>query len=215
MKLEFNFKYRHPHRLVNPFILSASGYWTNETHFVRGPSGAGKSTLLRLFAGLISPQNGYLRLNERTLFDSENKIDIPATLRKVGMVFQDNLLFPHMSVEQNILYGNSDIKFASVLMEALDIGTIRSKNATKISGGEQRRVAIARALAPRPELLLLDEPFTGLNHELRKALSELLKTISIEYKVGVVVISHDYLELFDAVDNLSVHGMDCGILTDH
>ena len=212
MKLEFTFQYRHDNRSSDAFTLAVEACWTGDLHFIRGPSGSGKSTLLRLLAGLIKPNQGAFLLNGQMLQDTKRQVHTPAELRKVGMVFQENLLFPHLSVERNVLYGTSDLEFATLLMRELDISSIRRAKPAEISGGQQRRVAIARALAAKPELLLLDEPFTGLNEELRVSLSHLLQRIRNDYKVGLIVVSHDYVDLFEDVDSSSIHFMDCGQL---
>ncbi|MEE2904043.1 MAG: ATP-binding cassette domain-containing protein [Myxococcota bacterium] len=212
MKLEFKLQFRPAPRAKESFDMCVEGCWEGELHVVRGPSGSGKSTLLKLFAGLLTPQAGTITLNDRHLLDTSSQVHVSAEARRIGMVFQESLLFPHLSVERNIFYGNQDREFARLLMHALEIDSIKHAKPGNISGGEQRRVAIARALATKPELLLLDEPFTGLNEELRHSLCGLLEVIQNEYEVGLIIVSHDYVELFDALDSSSIHFIDCGKL---
>jgi len=215
MRLEFKLHFHPARRPKNSFEISVEGCWKGDLHVVRGPSGSGKSTLLKLFAGLLTPKEGVITLNDQDLVNTSRQIYTPAEARKIGLVFQENLLFPHLSVERNILYGNRDSEFANLLMQALEIDSIKNAKPSNISGGEQRRVAIARALAAKPELLLLDEPFTGLNEKLRRSLCRLLEVIQSQYNVGLVIVSHDYVELFDTLDRSSIHLIDCGKLTEN
>ena len=215
MRLEFKLHFRPAPRAKDSFELSVEDCWKGDLHVVRGPSGSGKSTLLKLFAGLLTPQEGIISLDGQHLVDTNHQIHIPAEARKIGMVFQESLLFPHLSVERNILYGNRDTGFARLLMQALEIDSIKHAKPSNLSGGEQRRVAIARALATKPELLLLDEPFTGLNEELRHSLCRLLEVIQSQYGVGLIIVSHDYVELFDTLDSSSIHSIDCGKLIEN
>jgi len=163
-----------------------------------GHSGAGKTTLLRLLAGLTKPDKGRIVFNETVWFDSEKKINLPPQERNVGYMFQDYALFPNMTVEKNISFGQKEKNKDEVnkLLELFDLQILRNQHPAKLSGGQKQRVALARALAAKPNVLLLDEPLSALDfdmrlalqHEIRKA-HELLNTITI-------MVSHDLQEVF-------------------
>ena len=130
-----------------------------------GPSGAGKTTLLDCIAGLAEPERGRIAAGGRVLFDSEDGINLSATERKIGYVFQDLALFPHLSVEANVAYGLGGLKAedrkhrVEAALESLGISDLRARRPGELSGGERQRVALARALVMRPSVLLLDEPW--------------------------------------------------------
>lgn len=150
---------------------------------VFGPSGAGKSTLLRLVAGLARPDSGRIALGNDVLFDSERRINVPLRRRRLGMIFQDDLLFPHLTVAANIAFGLADEpprRRAARLAEVADlcgVGRLLDRRPETLSGGERQRVGLARALAPRPRLLLCDEPVSALDLPNRWALLDGLKRI--------------------------------------
>ena len=141
---------------------------------ILGPSGCGKSTLLRLIAGLEKPNSGEIIKKAEVM--TSDKIFISPEKRNVGLVVQEKALFPHLTVYENICFGiqrNKDKnKIVSDLLELLKIDSLKNKYPHEISGGEQQRVALARSLAPTPDLLMLDEPFSALDEELRKTLYE-------------------------------------------
>ena len=134
-----------------------------------GTSGAGKSTLLGMIAGLVTPNAGYLIVDGETLFDSKRSINVPLHQRRIGMVFQENRLFPHLNVRDNLQYGfnllpQKDKRFGlSQIIELLEIGQLLSQKPHQLSGGEKQRVALGRALLASPRLLLLDEPLASLD----------------------------------------------------
>lgn len=170
-----------------------------------GESGSGKSTLLRILAGLEVPQKGELSINDRVLIDEE--IFIPVEKRGIGMVFQDYALFPHLSVEKNILFGidKIDKKMAQKrICEVLDLVSMKEfikRYPYELSGGQQQRVALARALAPKPEVILLDEPFSNLDANLQGKIRNELKAILKTTGETAVFVSHDKddLEIADRV----------------
>ncbi|MEQ8825255.1 MAG: ATP-binding cassette domain-containing protein [Filomicrobium sp.] len=157
-----------------------------------GPSGAGKSTLLSCIAGLSRPDVGLIRLSGRTLFDSKSSINLPAADRKIGVVFQDGLLFPHMSVEANLLYAVKGVRpsnFADVV-SALSLGGLLERRTNRLSGGERQRVAIGRALFSRPRLMILDEPVSALDPDLKRdVLDHLLRVVEMT-AIPMIYISH-------------------------
>ena len=139
---------------------------------ILGPSGCGKSTLLRLIAGLEKPDQGEIRINDIKVSDNKNLI--PPEKRNIGLVVQEKALFPHLSVFENICFGIKKNKdkdlIASELLNLLKINNLKKKYPHEISGGEQQRVALARSLAPKPNFLMLDEPFSALDEDLKETL---------------------------------------------
>lgn len=130
-----------------------------------GLSGAGKTALANVISGLMTPDEGVIRLNERTVFDKKNKINLPVEKRKIGYVFQEPRLFPHFTIRQNLQYAKKkvDQKRFNEIVELLGISHLIERYPTTLSGGEQQRVAIGRALLSEPELLLMDEPLAALD----------------------------------------------------
>ena len=145
-----------------------------------GRSGAGKSTLLGAIAGLITPQRGRITLGSQVLFSATDRIDLPPHKRRVGYVFQDLALWPHLTaLEQVRLVGRSaglDVAGATSLLESVGLGSMTGRRPAQLSGGEQQRLAIARAVASKPMILLLDEPFSSLDLETRRSLYDLIRS---------------------------------------
>lgn len=160
---------------------------------VLGPSGSGKSTLLRVVAGLVSPSSGEVAI------DDDDVTSTPTHKRGVGFVFQNNQLFPHMNVEENVGYGlkisrmPADQRRERVqrLLELVGMAAHTQRDPATLSGGEAARVALARSLAPRPRVLLLDEPLAGLDHDLRYALADELRRVIRESGTTSIVVTHD------------------------
>jgi molybdate transport system ATP-binding protein len=160
-----------------------------------GPSGSGKSTILRLIAGLLRPDEGRIVLAGRTVFDSAAGIDLAARHRRVGLVFQDGLLFPHMSVRQNLLYGpwaRRVPRSASFerTVEILDIAKLLDRAPRHLSGGERQRVAIGRALLSDPAVLLMDEPVAAIDMERRAEILPYLASLTEAFPVPLLYVSH-------------------------
>lgn len=175
---------------------------------ILGASGCGKSMTLRCIAGLIRPDEGYIELNGRVLFDSARHIDLPPRQRRVGYLFQSYALFPNMTVEQNIAAGilcrkGREEKTAG-LIRAFYLEGLEKHRPAQLSGGQQQRVALARILAGEPELLMLDEPFSALDDYLRwqveLELSDILKT----YPGPVLFVSHSRDEVYRRCDRVCV-----------
>lgn len=163
---------------------------------VLGPSGSGKSTLLRIVAGLVQPTAGSVAI------DDVDVTSTPTHKRSVGLVFQNNQLFPHMNVEDNVGYG---LKIARVsaatrrervdqLLDLVGMTVHARRNPATLSGGEAARIALARSLAPKPRVLLLDEPLAGLDHDLRHTLADELRRVIRETGTTAIVVTHDPLE---------------------
>ena len=160
---------------------------------ILGPSGSGKTTLLRLIAGLDIQDSGSIIIENKIIADKE--VMIPPEKRNVGLVVQDKALFPHLNVTKNIMFGIRDLKnkeqLTSDIMKLFKIDKHKDKYPHELSGGEQQRVALARALAPEPKLLLLDEPFDGLDKKLKSELHNEVKKIVESKKITVIMVSHD------------------------
>jgi len=168
------------------------------------PSGSGKSLTLQAVAGLVKPDRGRIEVNGRLFFDSERGVNLPPQRRRVGYLFQDYALFPHMTVIDNVRFGSDDEKLVKELLKILEIEEIRDKFPSEISGGQKQRVALARALATRPNILLLDEPFSALHKELKLSLYREIKKIQELFGVPIILVSHDIDEVFELADFLVV-----------
>jgi molybdate transport system ATP-binding protein len=188
-------------RRVHPGLtLDVAFTMARECGVVFGPSGSGKTTLLRLMAGLAKPDRGLVRLDGAVLFDDQGGIDRPLRTRRVGMIFQDDLLFPHLNVAGNIRFGlkgqprsQADDRLAEVAALCGVEGLLDRRPAT-LSGGERQRVGLARALAPRPRLLLCDEPVSALDLENRHALIERLRNVQRAEGLPVLYVTHSPAE---------------------
>ena len=162
---------------------------------VRGPSGSGKTTLLRCLAGLHRPDEGRIEQEGEVWFDSSKRVFLPPQKRLAGLVFQDYALFPHMTVLGNILYAAPDRDRALQLLELTHLGAEANHFPRELSGGQKQRAALARALARRPRLLLLDEPLSALDEELRASLASELSRIQRETGVTAILVSHSRTEM--------------------
>jgi len=172
-----------------------------------GKSGAGKTTLLRLIAGLENPKSGHIVVNEEAWFDSDKKINLPPQKRGVGFVFQDYALFSTMSVRNNILYGcKSDEQKKSLdkLLALMELENLVNSYPHHLSGGQKQRVALARALIGEPRILLLDEPLSALDNEMRIKLQSELLAIHREYKIPALLVSHDVAEAIKLSDRVAM-----------
>lgn len=173
-----------------------------ETFALVGPSGAGKTSVLRAIAGLVRPQRGRIALDGRVLFDAEAKVDRPPEERRVGLVFQDYALFPHMTVEQNVAY--SGRARAAELLERFRIGHLAKVRPGELSGGERQRVGLARALARKPDALLLDEPLSALDAHTRSAVRAELKDVLDHLDLPVLLVTHDFHDAVVLADRVAV-----------
>ncbi|MGG4492468.1 ABC transporter ATP-binding protein [Brevibacillus reuszeri] len=162
---------------------------------ILGQSGCGKSTLLRLIAGLEEPKAGHILIGGRTLVDERHFVE--PEQRGVGMIFQDYALFPHLTVAQNILFGLHGISKKErglrleEMLELVQMSEYSKRYPHELSGGQQQRVAFARALAPRPAILLMDEPFSNLDAELKKKIREDLKQLLRAATITSILVTHD------------------------
>lgn len=171
-----------------------------------GPSGSGKTSVLEAIAGLRTPDRGVIRIGTRTLYNSEDRVDVPAHERNVGYVPQDLAIFPHMNVRRNIQYGarlkqdNGPATALDQILSLLELHPLLDRQVRDLSGGERQRVAMARALSTSPLLLVLDEPLTGLDHGLRAKVLPYLERIRDELSTPIVYVSHDPSEIRTLAD---------------
>jgi molybdate transport system ATP-binding protein len=170
-----------------------------------GPSGAGKTTILRILSGLTSIVSGHIAVDGDTWYDTRLKIDVPTRRRSIGFVFQDFALFPHLSVKENIRYAlpkGDDMRLMEELIELMELGPLRDVRPDFLSGGQQQRVALARANARRPKLLLLDEPLSALDDEMRQRLQDYIEKIRRHYELTTVLVSHHLPEILRLSDEV-------------
>jgi len=188
------------HAATRDFHLDASFATTDNRVVLFGPSGSGKTLTLRAIAGLMRPDAGSIRLDGRVLYDAAAGIFLPPRERKIGYVFQDYALFPHLTVRQNVAFGLRPL-FGRISKEAADrvasimdlfgIAGLAEVRPSRISGGQRQRVALARALAGEPSALLLDEPFSALDIPLRQRVRVELAGILNRLDIPLVMVTHD------------------------
>lgn len=176
-----------------------------------GPSGAGKTSVLNAIAGLVTPASGRIDVDGHCLFDSTRRIDEPVHRRRVGYVFQDARLFPHLDVRRNLLYGRHGGRGAprfgfDAVVELLGIAPLLARRTRNLSGGEAQRVAIGRALLSQPSLLLFDEPLSALDQARREELIPYLQRVRDEIRLPIVYVSHHPDEVRRVAD--SIHALD-------
>jgi molybdate transport system ATP-binding protein len=173
-----------------------------------GPSGSGKSLTLMALAGLLRPHAGRIEVRDRIFFDGVRGLNVPARKRNIGMLFQDYALFPHLSVRENVAFGLKPVfgplrprhrAQVDELLELCGLSQLAKQRPAQISGGQRQRTALARALATKPELLLLDEPFTALDQPLREKMRAELFAILERFDLPMVMVSHD----LDDVDHFA------------
>ena len=199
---EVTFQYRNsqvPNLIDISFKLEEG-----EVMAVVGPSGGGKSTLLRVIAGLESPKSGCIRIEDVEVLSKNH--EVAPQKRGVGMVFQDYALFPHLTVEKNILYGIDDLTHGErkvrvkEVMALVELDGYGKRYPHELSGGQQQRIALARAIAPRPKVLLLDEPFSNLDtHLLTKVRDDLFRIIRHE-GITTIMVTHNPKDAEQAAD---------------
>lgn len=189
-------------------LISAQGEFTldvqlriEQGEFVTlfGQSGAGKTTLLRCLAGLAAPDGGHIRVNNEVWFDGKSRVALPPQLRRASYMFQDYALFPNMSVRGNLEFAlrpGANRKLVDELIEMMGLGELQQRKPDTLSGGQKQRVALARALAAEPRLLLLDEPFSALDHATRVRLQDEILRLQRHFGLTTVMVSHDISEVY-------------------
>jgi molybdate transport system ATP-binding protein len=170
-----------------------------------GPSGSGKTSVVEALAGWRAVDRGRIEFADEVWLDTARSIDVPPRRRRVGVVAQDLLLFPHLDVEANVAFApGGDRALRERVLEVLEIGPLRGRSVATLSGGEKQRVALARALCARPRLLLLDEPFASLDRPLRRRILPYLVRVRDEFDVPLVVVSHDSTDIGALCDDVAL-----------
>ncbi|AVX31915.1 molybdate transport system ATP-binding protein [Carboxydocella thermautotrophica] len=180
------------------YDLNVNFQITNEVLVIYGPSGAGKSTILHCIAGIVTPEKGLIKFGEKIFYSHKQGLQLPVRKRGIGFVFQEFALFPHLSVKENILYGmrrkgKTTVDFDEII-DFLRIRPLLTSYPGSISGGEKQRVALARALVSAPDLLLMDEPMSALDWDLRKTIQRELKQMQKRWQIPMIVVTHDLQE---------------------
>lgn len=194
--LKCDFQYQHA-----DFILNVELEMQQQLLGIVGASGSGKSTLLKNIVGLVQPQQGSIQFNNRILLDTQRQIHVPMHQRKIALIFQNALLFPHMNVQQNLRYAEKLVskpeqKFQfDEIVDLLELKPLIQRKAHQLSGGEAQRVSIGRALLSSPNLLLLDEPLTGLDSHLKQQILPFLKRLKQELNLPMIYVTHHMQEL--------------------
>jgi len=187
---------------LRSFRLSLALDVAAETVAVVGPSGAGKTSVLRAIAGLLRPERGRVALGDETWLDTEARVDLPPERRRVGLVFQEYALFPHLTVRANVAFGGRDR--VDELLERFGIAGLAGARPGAISGGERQRVALARALARDPGVLLLDEPLSALDAHTRRRVRGELREVLGELGLPTLIVTHDFEDATSLADRVGV-----------
>lgn len=206
------------HLPLDPFVVELDAVLSAHVTAVFGPSGAGKTSLLEAVAGLRHPQRGRIVLSGRVLDDAAAGVRVPPRQRAVGYVTQDDSLFPHLSVAGNLRYGagRGAARKAPLgedrIVETLGLATLLDRRPATLSGGERRRVALGRALLSGPEILLLDEPLSGLDRPLKERVLEHLLKIKAAFPLPILYVTHEAAEVAALADEVVVleHGRIAG-----
>ena len=198
---------------ANKMLHTANGPQRLEVEFawqpgcllaIYGPSGGGKTTLLRILAGLTPADTGQIEVEGEIWLDTARRIDFPTRRRPIGFVFQDFALFPHLTVRQQLEYALPDRKDGRIveeLLELMELGSLSRLRPPMLSGGQQQRVALARAIARRPRLLLLDEPLSALDDEMRVKLQDYILMVHRHYGLTTLLVSHHLPEVLRLADS--------------
>ena len=196
------------------FLLSARFTTEDRAIVLFGPSGSGKTLTLQAIAGMLTPDEGYIRINGTTLFDADNCINIPTRKRRVGYVFQNYALFPHLTVRENIGFGlkpllgnisDENRERVQELVATFGLERVAGQKPSALSGGQQQRAALARALAPSPDILLLDEPFSALDQPLRIRMREELSSTLQQFDIPMILVTHDSDEVESFAQSVAVY----------
>jgi molybdate transport system ATP-binding protein len=174
-----------------------------------GPSGSGKTTTINAFAGLFRPRQGRIVIGDHTVLDTQRSVDVPASERRIGYVFQDARLFPHMSVRDNLRFGwrrtrNADLAILDDVTALLGLEPLLGRKPAKLSGGERSRVALGRALLTDPQLLLLDEPLAALDTARREEILPYIETLRDRARIPMFYVTHSVEELSRLADQVVV-----------
>ena len=183
------------------FIVDVAFETDDRITALSGPSGSGKTTVLSMIAGLRKPDEGFVRRGEAVLFDSQAGINMPPEARHIGYVFQQHLLFPHLTVRDNLLYGWKRQRSRTRHIEperiigVLDLAELVDRKPATLSGGQRQRIALGRALLSAPELLLLDEPLASIDAELKGQVLDYIEKVLGEWEIPTLYVTHDLAEI--------------------
>jgi molybdate transport system ATP-binding protein len=193
------------------FNLEVAFTVNRETLAIIGPSGSGKTMTLQCIAGLVRPDEGYIRLNDKVILDTARGIHLAPQTRKVGYVFQNYALFPHLTVKDNIAYGIRHLSRPDMearvtqLLDTMNITGLGHRYPRQLSAGQQQRVALARAIAPEPEVLLLDEPFSALDTQVKERLELELIALQNYYQGNILFVTHNLTEGYKLASKIAVY----------
>lgn len=179
----------------------------NEFVTLYGASGSGKTTTLRILSGLTEADKGTITVDNTTWLETDKKIQLPPQKRKIAYVFQDYALFPNMSVRENLNFAlekNQDNSIIEELLELMELQQLQHQKPAQLSGGQKQRVALARALVQKPSILLLDEPLSAVDHEMRIKLQDYIIQAHRKYKLTTILVSHDIAEIYKMSDKVIV-----------
>ena len=177
----------------------------NSLTTIFGESGAGKTSILRMISGLMDPDNGNIEVNGKTWYNSSAGINLKTQNRRIGYVFQDYALFPNMTVKENLTYAlekRQDPGIVSELLDIIELENLKNRKSGTLSGGQKQRVSLARALVGNPDILLLDEPLSALDEEIRSKLQDYILMVHEKYKLTTILVSHDLPEIFKLSDQI-------------
>jgi len=192
------------------FTLDAKLLFDGPVIGLFGPSGAGKSSLLGIMAGLVRPNHGRVVIDGYCLLDSSHKVNVPVYQRRIGLVFQDSQLFPHLSVRNNLVYGlrllpAKERRFSfDHIVELLEVGHLLEQHPGQLSGGEKQRVALGRALLTSPRLLLLDEPLAALDTRLKSQILPFLRRVKEQIQIPMIYVSHSINEILHLTQAVAI-----------
>jgi len=204
------------HFKISKKLQSASGEMTldldfqiKEQEFVTlyGASGSGKTTTLQLLSGLIHPDEGFIKVNGNVWLDTKSKINLSPQKRKIGYVFQDYALFPNMTVRENLTFAlekGQDKTIVDDLLQTMELVSLQHQKPHQLSGGQQQRAALARALVRKPDILLLDEPLSAIDAEMRLKLQDYLLQAHRKYELTTILVSHDIAEIYKLSDQVII-----------
>ena len=207
MKLEVKIE-----KQLGSFLLRSEFHAESETFALLGASGCGKTMTLKCIAGIEKPDRGRIVLGDRVLYDSEQRICLPARERRVGYLFQDYALFPKMTVRRNVYCATKDREYAEEMIRRFCIGDVADQYPAELSGGQSQRTALARMLASRPEVLLLDEPFSALDNYMRTRMEHEILDMLEEYAGPAVLVTHDRNEAYRMAGRIGV--MEAGTIVE-
>jgi molybdate transport system ATP-binding protein len=194
-KISLNFRKR-----LGSFALELDCELEKKVTAFLGASGSGKSTLLNCISGTLSPDEGEITFGDETLYASASKINLPPEKRRFGYVFQEGYLFPHLTVAQNIRYGQPKPRRSSIVIDILEISELLQRYPKQLSGGQQQRVAIARALAMEPRMLLMDEPLASLDSALTGRIIPYLRHVKDAFDIPILYVTHAFSEVLALAD---------------